>query len=219
MLYERHNRGKVFGSTAEVCPQTLLCKNSYIKGRADVYQSSITDSRVIEAKVRNSIVEHGSTVGSNRLQAEVYQSRIHRSQIYGGTVLLAYVNNSRISGKCQLRGGGKGLVVVNSDISGNVYVANEAQVYGIKLNKQMRVTSGIWNFPPRYFEVKTENIHLGITESTDAFAHIGCKRKKMADWIKGKNRFGKAAGWSSDITDFIALKFEEWLDCPVKNYG
>lgn len=216
MIFERHKSGKIFDGV-EICPDSHLCKDSFAGPPSDIWQSRLDKSRVQhESKVRLSHLER-SSVGEEGVKSEIVSSYLQNSNFYGGTALNCKIFNSEVRGNPLLRGRGKGILIVDSEISDDVHIDGEAVILGIKLNKMMRISGdGIWRKPPRYHELKNEITEIGITESFDNHCFIGCKLKDTRRWLKGKYRFGNAIGWPKEMVDNIAQKLEEWLDTPVE---
>lgn len=104
----------------------------------------------------------------------------------------------------------RGSVIYGCTIDADVQVG-QAELVGLTINRPMRIGVGFWDRVPRSFEIDTDLASFVVTESTDGHAYVGCQRKPMRTWIKGKERFRKVMGWTPDIIDTIEDHFLEWL--------
>ena len=214
MIFERHKRGKIYDQT-EICDGSILCPISFAAGEADIWQSNLTRSRVnFNSRLRGSRI-FDSVIGAEGSQVEIVDSMIRGSEIKGGQILRALVDNSVIEGAAYVRGGTRGVQVINSQISGDVLLENEVRISGVTLHSEMRMGFGNWNRAPRYAETTGEAGLFCMTESNDDYAYIECTRKKMTDWIKKKNAWARVGRWSGEMRDFVHQTFENWLDNPM----
>lgn len=218
MIVERYTRGKIIGEDVMVST-SIFDRDSYAAQEADIWQTELRTSRVrYDSKVRASLLEF-SDVGCSRLPSEVVQSRLIRSQVRGGSVINAFVENSRIKGMAIVRGHQGGVKILNSTVKGHAIVEGDAILRGITVDRYMRIGAGVWVRPPRYETfVEPEMAEVGVTESIDQTAYVGCTRKPIAQWIRGKYRFGKAVRWSKEMCDRLALTLEEWADIPLETH-
>jgi hypothetical protein len=215
MNFERHGRGKKFGGAAEVCPNSFLCPTSFAADDADIWESFIFASKVTgNSKLRRAQLEM-CQIGSDGGKVEIVESKLRHTSVTGGTALKCFIDDSTISGNPYFRGSGRGITIVGARISGDVVLEGEAGIFGATLSGKMRIGFGGWTRAPRHFEFNNEIAEIGVTESTDGFAYIGCKRKLMTSWIRKRNLFLTAGGWSQEMGERLQRTFEEWLDVPI----
>jgi hypothetical protein len=206
MVINRHKRGKA-SVDADVCPDSLMDKDSYADRGARIWHSNISQSW-IEGKVLDSAIRSSRILAAG----EVVCSTIIDSTVDGGAVYGSHVQNSIVSGGL-IRNG----KVISSEVSGGT-IQGGAVVFGFNVDRDMRIGDGLWGRPPRYIEIDNASTHIGVTESTDGFAYIACQRKRMETWVKGKARFGKVMGWSDDVLDLLDATFTDWLNNPMPTY-
>lgn len=218
MLYERNKLGggKIFGEDAFVCKTSHLDRMSFAADQADIWASEVHHSKIFgDSKIRASVIEDFSEIGSSRLPVEITQSHIVHSIIRGGGVAGAYVIDSKITGRAQIRGDitQGGVKIIDSRIKGYAIVEGTAIVKGITLEKRMRINAGVWLRPPRYYDlIEPELCDIGITEGTDGTAAVGCTFKPMTTWIKKRKLWVAAGGWTDDMGKRLENLFTEWLD-------
>ena len=208
MLFERRGKARLYGTEVEACKESSFDAHSFAGDEADIWESELIHSRVQgEARVRAATLEHSSVgVMAGQGICEVTASVLNKTEFINGTCLGSYIENSIVHGtKVAIRNS----VVRNSDIIGNVILDN-ADIDGLVLKGKMRLT-GKWTRPPRYFHMKNEIADIGITESHDGKAFVGCREKDMSRWIKGKRRYCRAAGWPIEMGDTLEKVFREWL--------
>jgi ADP-glucose pyrophosphorylase len=200
MINHRHTRGKVLDLNSEVCPNSFL-DNSTVGEDSDVYLSNLKDSWTDNSEIVHSAVTRGDVRNSRLVMSVVDGSDVIDSAVYDGAVIDSKIN------RVTLRGG----VIRNSTIDADCVVGN-AILEGVTITEDMRIGTGYWTRAPRCFKFSNDvATDIVVTESTDGHAYIGCQRKPMRTWIKGKDRFGKVIGWDKETTDMIAARFEEWL--------
>lgn len=219
MIYERANGGgKIYGQNAEVCPVSVLDRDSFVDGEVDIWQSELIGSHVRDfTQIRASHLTNTS-VGCSRLNTEIVQSRLIDSRVRGGIVIGALVLGSKIRGRARIKGDTSrgGVKIIGSTVKGDAVVEGDAIIKGITLKEWMRVSTGVWLREPRYFNLaEPEMADVGITESTDGYAHIACQRRPMADWIKKRKLWIKAGGWTEEMGLRLKHLFEEWLDTKI----
>jgi len=210
MMFQRHKQGKVLDLSAEICPDSILDKESRLAGDGQVWQSDIRSSW-IEGKVLHSLIENSKIVAG-----EIAMSHLRNVQFENGRCYGAYLENSKISGGL-IRGNKIGVRVIDSIVQGGT-IQGSAVVVGITVRDLMYLDSGTWTREPRYFEIDNELSHFGVTESTNGNAFIACTKKPIEQWIKGKFRFGKAVGWSREVLDTLEERFTEWKENPLPTY-
>lgn len=219
MLYQRYKNGsgKIFGETAEIDGDSLLDRQSFIGDTADIWQSKIFSSRVQgKARLRNAIVENTSVgVAQGTGLTEVVHSHLVQSDFWNGQAFGAYLENSTVRHSVRIAGHGKGVKVINSTLENEATVTGEAVLYGLTIGGKMRIGEGIWERPPRYFYLRNDIADIGITESVNGQAFVGCTSKKMNDWIKKRYLWQKASGWTDEMITTLKLLFESWLDVRV----
>lgn len=221
MRFERVGNGKAFGDDIFVCKQSYLDGLSFVADHADVWESILRKSKVTgNSKVRMSLIEEFSQIGCSRFPTEVIQSLLHRTKVYGGSIAGARIKDSYISGKVQIRGDLKhgGVTIENCRIKGQAIVEGNATVRGVTLGKMVRISEGVWERPPRYFEIHNDIASVPVTESVDGKAMIFCNNRKMADWMHKRTLFVNAVGWSEEMGLTLQHRFEEWLDNPLPTY-
>jgi hypothetical protein len=200
MIHHRHTRGKVIDLNSEVCPNSFL-DNSTVGEDSDVYISHLDNSWVERSEVVHSAVTRGDVQDSRIVMSVVDNSDVIDSAVYDGAVI-----GSKIQ-RVTLRGG----VIKNCDINADCVVGN-AVLEGLTITEDMRIGEGHWTRVPRQFVINDSvATNIVVTESIDGYAYIGCRRKLMSTWIRGKERFGKVIGWDASTLDLIESKFKEWL--------
>lgn len=219
MDFERKSRGRVYGGSVEICAESYLCPKSFASGTADIWKSRLEHSRVgFNSKLRQATIDH-SVIGDEGADVEINSSTLGYTRFYGGTALNCKISDSVIKGSPYFRGSGNGVAIGRCLIEGDVVLENDVLVVGIELKGKMRLSKGIWTRPPRYFEFNNEIAEIGITESVDGYASIGCRHKKMTEWMKKKTLWQRAARWSDEMIRVIHLNFEQWLDEPMPTTG
>jgi hypothetical protein len=208
MIFERvkNGNGKIFGSEAFVCPESYIDRVSFVADKADVWKSRLIKSKATgDARIRASLLEYSDVA------SEVVQSHLMWAKVSGGSILGSYVENSVIEG-----GNIRGAKVIDCTVRDNAVVEKGAIVKGFTLDKKMRISTGVWLRPPRYFEIDNEIAQIGITESSDGYAMIGCTRKKMSAWIKKRTLWIKSGGWTEQMGLDLEEIFSFWLDTPME---
>lgn len=217
MIYERANGGgKIFGMEVFVCADSYVDRESFTAGNANIWNSEIRQSKVVgDSRIRNSKVEDFSEIGASRLPVEIVQSHVIHSKLTGGSITGALVVDSRITGLAQVRGNNEGAKIIGSTLKGRVIVEGSAIVKGIILEKRMRIVNGVWLKPPRYFEFDNEVAQIGVTESVNGEAMVGCRNHKMTDFIKKRKLYMNVMKWPEEMITTIKHRMESWLDVPV----
>lgn len=200
MLFERHHKGKIFGGEADVCPDSTLCKHSFVGGKSDIWKSSLKISKVENAKVRLSELERAVVSGG-----EIVSSILQGSVFEGGTVLGSRLYTATVKG-----GLIRNSVILNSEVKDFARAIN-ATLIGVTIDRKMRV-EGIWERQPRYFELENSIASVGITEDHNGHAFIGCTSKPMKVWLKKRTLWQKAIGWNDVMCNQIVKTFEEWME-------
>lgn len=200
MIHHRHTRGRVLDLNSEVCPKTFL-DNTIVGEAADVYDSNLSRSWVDTSKVIRTVGEDTDIKGSELFSCTVDASTIYDCRLYDAKVLHSKLTNVQA----------RGSVIYGCEIDADVQVG-QAELIGLTITRPMRIGVGFWDRVPRSFEIKNSIADFVVTESTDGHAYVGCQRKPMATWIKGKERFRKVMGWPQDIIDEIEANFLEWLE-------
>lgn len=212
MLYERHSNGKIFGDEVEICGNSKMDRVSFIADTADVWESHLIKSKVENDAILQVVYADsakffgGLTVFSNVRNSEIHGGKISGASIEQGSIIL----NGRIRGTVD-----KPVRILNSTVKDNALIENSAEIHGITLSQFMRIGEGVWERPPRYLHIENENLRLGVSESIDGRAYIGCRLKSMNRWIRKRRQFAKAVGWDIETTNLIMRTFEEWLDTPI----
>ena len=202
MIFHRHDRGLVLDmNTSEACPQSKLDKHSRLGPNADVFQSILESSWVENSVVANChlretrILEDSITFNSSFLNVDVGHSKVYSSMLTDSTIHGVQARGSIISG-CR----------IEADVQ-----IGAAELIELEILQPMRIGTGVWTRAPRSFHLLSDSVNLIVTESTDGQAYVGCRRKPMETWIKGKERFRKIMGWDQEIIDQIETHFRTWL--------
>jgi hypothetical protein len=202
-MEERHKNGhgRILGMGVEIDSRSFLDRTSFVGDEADIWESHLFRSRV-----------------ENR--GMVHSSTLLRSSVTGNAkVLGAFIQGSRIQGG-SVRGpfNRLGPLVKGSVVKDHGFVGGgDTVLRGVVIQKNMVVGTGSWKRDPRYvhFDItETDIMTIGITESTDGYAYIGCRRKPMTTWMKKQYLFQKIGHWTDEMRDRIYLTFEEWMDTP-----
>ncbi len=213
----RNGNGKKFG-LSEVCASSFLDKKSFAGTGANVWQSNLKESSaqgnclVLDSDLDKTSI--GEMQSSNSPVCS--KSKLFRSVVTGNAkVFGAEIYSSIITDNVLIRVKDN-IAIDNCKLSDNVVIEGNSILKNIVLNGKMRIGGGVWERPPRYTEIITENgSHLGVTEAKDGFAYIGCTPKLMSKWIKKRTLWRKIDGWTMDTANSLKLIFEEWLDEPV----
>ena len=200
MISHRHTRGRVLDLNSEVCPNSFL-ESTIVGEAADVYESNFSRSWIDTSKVIRTVGEDADIKGS-----ELYTCTVDSSTIYDCKLYEAKVLHSKLD-SVQARGS----VIYGCEINADVQVG-QAELIGLTINKPMRIGVGFWDRVPRSFEIKNDIADFVVTESTEGHAYVGCQRRPMRQWIKGKERYRKVMGWPQEIIDEIERNFLEWLE-------
>jgi hypothetical protein len=200
MINHRHTRGKVLDLNSEVCPKSFL-DNSTVGEDTDVYLSNLKDSWTDHSEIVHSSVTNGDIRNSRLVMSMVDGSEVVDCAVYDGAVIGSTIE------RVILRGG----VIRNCTIDSDC-VVGDAILDGLTITDDMRIGTGYWSRVPRSFKFSNDvATDIVVTESTDGHAYVGCQRKPMTTWIKGKERFRKVMGWDNETIDLIESHFKEWL--------
>lgn len=107
-----------------------------------------------------------------------------------------------IKGNCQ---------ITNCTIKEFAVVEGDAVLNNVTLSARMRIGYGIWESAPRYFEVSSNELIVGITESINGYCYVGCQHKPIKDWLKKHTLFSRVAGWSDSMTKTAVRNLTDWL--------
>jgi hypothetical protein len=202
-FYRHHNgNGHKFG-LAEVCPETILDRNSFAGDDCVIIKSQIHNSGIQGNTVITNSHILNSRIGElkSKDRTYVFDATIGHSQIVG-----SYVRDSVVS-HCQFP---KGTV-----ITGKSTVCKE-----LVLTEPVRIGEGVWyQIPPRSLYLKNDKEHILVTEGLNGQAFIGCVSNKMNKWIKKRDVMAKTVGWDESLTDFLKKVFESWMDTQKSYYG
>ena len=198
MIFERCGRGKLIGSDVN-CFESNLDALSYAASNSFLYRvdakrtsidaGHIERSTLEKCHVNGGIITHSNLLDTYVENSTVATSRIRRSRIDNAIVIGSRIYNSTV---------GKGAVVQN------------ASVFNFSVLPLMKIGCGTWHRQPRFLRVTKDEYDIGVTESTDGHAYIGCRRKPIERWLKGRERFAQVMGWPKDIIDEIADEITQW---------
>lgn len=210
MIFLRHHNGngKVWGHHALIDNSSFLDRRSNLFDSADVWDSKLLNTQVKgESLVRSSFLQN-CKIGSEHLRSEVSNAFLHTSFINGGQVLGATLNNCYVEGECVIRGQ---VSLTDCNFGGAVVIEGNVTLKNLFLRGKHRIGFGDWMQAPRYIEIDNSEIQVGITESTEGCAYIGCQRKPIEQWLKGSERFVKVAGWDKHSAEIVIETLREWL--------
>lgn len=199
MISHRHTRGRVLDLNSEVSPGSYL-DESFVGERSDVYESRLLRSWVDTSKLIRSTGEDSDIRGS-----EVYTCTLDSSTVVDCKLYETNVLHSNLTG-VQARGS----AILGCTIDADVQVG-AAELVGLTIDRPMRIGVGYWDRVPRSFEIKNDIADFIVTESTEGHAYVGCQRRPMRQWIKGKDRYRRVMHWPQEIIDEIEAYFLEWL--------
>lgn len=199
MVNHRHTKGRILDLNSEVCRNSYL-DDSLIGEKADVYQSYLKRSWTDNSKLIKVKAEDADIRGCELFSSSVDSSAVTNCTIYASSILYSNLNGVQA----------RGSVIYGCTIDADVQVG-EAELVGLTISRPMRIGVGFWDRVPRSFEIKNDIANFVVTESTDGYSYVGCQRKPMARWIKGKERYRKMMGWPQEIIDEIEANFLEWM--------
>jgi uncharacterized protein YjbI with pentapeptide repeats len=168
---------------------------------ADVYYSKCYDSwiehsHVTRSHLERADIEHTELVLTVVENSEITNSRVYDSLIKDSQIENANVRAANIAG-CKITSG---------------WIQN-ATLVGVTIDQDIRVGCGTWTSTPRSFVLNDDNVkNIVVTESTDGYAYVGCTKRPMLHWIKGKARYQKVMGWTNEMMDLIEANFRTWLE-------
>lgn len=199
ILWHRHTRGRVIDLNGEVCPNSYL-DNTTVSTDGEVYNSWLQDSWVQYGTVFRSTVGATKLDGSSVLSSKIWNCEIENSKVYESLIESSEIRTANV----------RGAVIKNSKVS--LAWVGKAVLDGVYIDQAMRIGVGVWTAPPRYFEIDDGiAVGVGITESTDGHAYVGCRRRPIKTWINGAKRFQKVMGWKGETVDMIVQNLKQWL--------
>jgi uncharacterized protein YjbI with pentapeptide repeats len=223
----RNGRGRVLGQDSEVSPDSLLDRDSTVSDGSTVlharvnYSTIRNHSRIYGAQLKGCDVS-GVTIEGNRVQ--LLNCDLSGTDIASEEVVMA--SQCIMTGQISIRGS---VLLDRVVASGEVWIGGETSMVPARENENielyglMHIHKGEWRRAPRYREIghPFELPHMGITECVNGLAHIGCRCRPMAKWLKhGLDlRLAHRAGWHDAITRRVAEIFTEWLDVPQIYYS
>lgn len=205
-LRNRRGNGKIYDNS-EVCCASVLDKFSEVKGDSSVWDSNIYNSRVINSTVTRTILRNCFAINSylSGIQAEysVFACELAstRSPIINSHIL----DHSRVTGFASCENVKfKNLTVCGTaqlkdwrlelDDEGNEIVFDGLKGY---------ISAGVWERPPRVIRVGD----MTITEGRDGFAYVGCRERRVSEWLERGKRLGKVFGMTeteiSEVAEFL----------------
>ena len=199
MIHHRHTRGVVLDLNSEVCPASYL-ENTKIASGADVYISRLHNSWVEQSNIVRTAANHCKFNGSTTILSTVEGSQIVDSKVYDTNIQKSILTNVNC----------RGSFIKDCNLS-NCWIG-QASLDGLDIHEDMRIGVGHWTRAPRFFTLNDDIVqNVGVTESTNGWAYVGCTARSMSQWIKGKKRYQRVMGWSSEMMDYIESNFREWM--------
>lgn len=189
--------GKIFNNSEAI--NSHLDKSSSLHGNSSIFDSEIFSSKIINSTVSRSLLSNCY------VQNSILCSMMAENSIFGcelvttkNKVINSHVlNKSRVLGSASLSNVRfKRLTVFNSailqDWSEDVFDGQNGYI-----------GYGIWKRPPRILRLK----NLTITESVSGFAFVGCRHRKISEWLRYGAKIGKTFG----VDDFQIEKIRSFL--------
>lgn len=176
--------GKIYNNAEAI--NTHLDKSSSLHGNTSVFDSEIFSSKIINSTVSRSLISN-CYVSNSYLCSIMAENSIFgcelvstKSKIINSHVL----NKSRVLGSARLSNVRfKRLTVFNSailqDWSEEVFDGQNGYV-----------GFGTWKSPPRILRLK----NMTITESISGYAFVGCRHRKISEWLAYGERIGIVFG-------------------------
>jgi hypothetical protein len=143
-------------------------------------------------------------------RVEVYGSQVlNYSTLTDDTLVInSVIKSSTLAGACR---------IINSTVEDvelrNVRVTAGAHLIGPwALDECVRIDSGIWRKPPRFYVVKGINIRVVLSECTEDRYHLGCWCLTYDKWTREGYRqmLGKYAGWTPAQIEKAFDTFTAW---------
>ena len=170
-----------------------------------------------KAKIFDSIVHNSTIIGESRLDhSQITRATIDHVIAEKSFIADASVSNSYLHDTVVASLKGQTPLVRGVVLRGVVVEGNAVLQGPWRLEGAARIPTGTWTRPPRFIEIRGENLFVGVTESTDGYALIACRRKPIKQWFRAGPRLGRILGWSTGEVKQVRLFFEMLLDCPME---
>jgi hypothetical protein len=203
--------GNVIGIEADASPDSYLDQKSSIDG-----DSCVISSTLLSSDVKDVFFCHARLDESVVLNSRIASSTILESQLRDSIVAHAWINQS-ILDDCIVRAVERESPSLTGVALRNVIVEGHSILRGPwTLDGIARIHRGVWERPPRFLEITGENgVHVGVGECTEGHAHIACRCKPIATWLRAGPRLGRMLGWQPEQISLACRTFEQWRDEPL----
>lgn len=176
--------GKIYNNSEAV--NSHLDKLTSLHGNSSVFDSEIFSSRIFNSTVSRSLLSNcyvqNSILSSMMAENSIFGCELvsTKSKIINSHVL----NKSRVLGSAKLSNVRfKRLTVFNSAILQDW----SEDVFDGQLGY---IGYGIWTRPPKVLRIK----NMTITESISGYAFVGCRHRKISEWLAYGEKIGLAFG-------------------------
>lgn len=169
---------------------------------------------------RTSLVEGRSFIsnGSRIVNSPLKDTHASFANITDSPVLFSHITGAIVRGSglegVVIRGTKAKTANVQNCLLSNRIVVEGCDVRGLELTGPFLLHVDWKREPRRRLLEISPDVQLGIIECRPGYAHVGCKCRKISDWVEHKEAlrryFTREKGWQGDEVDVIHELFEEW---------